>query len=178
MRMHVKPLIYVAGPIAGHDYDTVTRWRVKVQRALPECEILTPMRGKEYLEKYEIMPLTSEQLTSEGRDFRGDALDAEISSTRAIIRRDTWDVERCDLVLANFLPGDESGKVSIGTACECYLAAYLHKPVVQVLTAGGPHDHPFITGAAWVVVRTLDEAFAAARIALNLPVALNLKGRL
>lgn len=164
-------LIYAAGPIAGHDYATAADWRLKLQNRLPlSCEVLTPMRGKEYLEAYREMPFTAEQLTSEGSDFRGDALDAEISSGRAIVKRDTWDVERCDIVFANLLAGDDAGSLSLGTACEIYLAAYLRKPVVTLTRKGSVHDkHPFVRDSSWAVVRTMEDALSAIRIALNLP---------
>lgn len=165
-----KPRVYVAGPIAGQSFEGATAWRDYAQERLPECEILTPMRGKDYLQAYAAMPLTSAELLGNGKRFKGSTVDAEISSERAIHGRDTWDVGRCDLVFANFLPGDEAGKVSIGTGCEVYLAKYLHIPVVEILTLGGIHDHPFITGSAWVVVETVEEGFHVARIALNLPV--------
>ena len=177
-----KPLVYVAGAIAGQSFGGATIWRDRVETALPECEILTPMRGKDYLQQFKTMPLTSAELVvggasgaigsaDEAREagFKVTNLDAAISSTRAIHRRDTWDLERCDLVLANFLSADEADKVSIGTSCEVYLTAYLRKPVVMILTPGGIHDHPFITGSAWVVVETPEEGIHAVRIALNLP---------
>lgn len=169
-----RPRVYVAGPIAGQTYEGATGWRDYVQSLLPGCEILTPMRGKEYLEQLPSMPLTSTELVSQGQGrivnpkLLLTTLQESISSERGIIKRDTWDVQQCDLVLANFLPGDKVGKVSIGTACEVYLAGYLRTPVVSVLTRTGIHDHPFITGSSWVVVDTLEEGFHAARIALNL----------
>ena len=172
-----KPRVYVAGPIAGQSYEGATAWRDYAQERLPECEILTPMRGKEYLAQLPAMPLTSAELVStaehtvaKSMGIKMSALEEEISSERAIHGRDTWDVRRVDLVFANFLPGDKVGRVSIGTACEVYLAKFLHIPVVEILVRGGIHDHPFITGSAWVVVETVEEGFHAARIALNLPV--------
>ena len=171
-----KPLVYVAGPIAGHTYDGATKWRDFIQSKLPECEILTPMRGKEWLEEFDKMPHTAQTLmASNNGELQEEAkqislLHQQMSSEKGIIRRDTWDVSRCDLVFANLLPGDEVDKVSIGTACEIYLAGFLHTPVVTMLRAGGIHDHPFITGSSWVVVNTVEEGITAARIVLNLEV--------
>lgn len=163
-----RPKVYVAGPIVGHSYDSATGWRARCEQELPGCEVLTPMRGKEHLAALANMPLTSEELVAGGENLDLSTLSGQMSSERGIWRRDTWDVSRCDLVLANFLPGDEIGKVSIGTACEVFLAGFLHTPAVAVLAPNGIHDHPFITGSCWVVVRTLEEGFRAARIALNL----------
>ena len=171
-----KPLVYVAGPIAGHTYDGATEWRSFIQSQLPECEILTPMRGKEWLDKFDEMPLTAQtlmasnngELQKQGKTIS--VLHQQMSSEKGIIRRDTWDVSRCNLVFANLLPGDESDKVSIGTACEVYLAGFLHTPVVTILEKDGIHDHPFITGSSWVVVHSVEEGIMAARIVLNLEV--------
>lgn len=169
-----KPLVYVAGPIAGQDYDGATKWRSFVQSQLPECEILTPMRGKEWLQQFAEMPLTAQTLMEfspkgETADLIT-PLEQQMSSEKGILRRDTWDVSRCNLIFANFLPGDEDKKVSIGTSCEVYLAGVLHTPVVAMLEQGGIHDHPFITGSSWVVVHSVEEGIMAARIVLNLGV--------
>ncbi|KKN68917.1 hypothetical protein LCGC14_0445740, partial [marine sediment metagenome] len=161
-----RPLVYVAGPIAGQSFGGATTWRGLCEANLPECEILTPMRGKDYLKQFPTMPLTSKELDvgtaadataapgtssveiAREAGLKVTDLDAAISSEKAIHRRDTWDIERCDIALANLLPGDEANKVSIGTACEVYLMSYLRKPVIEILTRGGIHDHPFITGSA------------------------------
>lgn len=174
-----KPLVYVAGPIAGHTYNGATEWRDFIQSRLPECEILTPMRGKEWLDQFDKMPHTAQTLMSGANGAEASKLananiisplHQQMSSEKGIIRRDTWDVSRCNLVFANFLPGDEVGKVSIGTSCEVYLAGFLHTPVVTMLEEGGIHDHPFITGSSWVVVHSVEEGIMAARIVLNLEV--------
>lgn len=174
-----KPLVYVAGPIAGHSYDGATKWRDFIQSQLPECEILTPMRGKEWLEKFDEMPHTAQTLLSGANGAESaklakanliNPLEQQMSSEKGILRRDTWDVSRCNLIFANLLPGDEIDKVSIGTACEIYLAGFLHTPVVTILEEGGIHDHPFITGSSWVVVHSVAEGIMAARIVLNLEV--------
>jgi hypothetical protein len=96
-----------------------------------------------------------------------------------VFQRDTWDVRRCDLVLANLLPAardryvERDGvmvsieRVSIGTLMEIAMAHAWGKFVVTVMPAGGEHDHIFVRRCSGVVVDTLEKGIWATLVALG-----------
>lgn len=134
--------VYLAGPIAGLSYKQAVQRRSKLkgQLELMGHRVISPMRAKEELRG-------TRKLGTNG--YVG------TNSDTAIFRRDTWDVRRCDLMVAD-LTGVK--KVSIGTMVELGMAWALGKYVVVVLPAGSVHDHLFVRQAASIVFETVDEA--------------------
>ena len=163
-----KPLVYAAGPIAGCTWEEAVEWRDHIVTALPECHILTPMRGKEFLKGMAAMPLTSAYVDPAAKSVMTE-LDAVISTQHPIVVRDHWDVARCDILFVNLLPSLSTGKSSIGTCFELAWAWKYQKPAVVVMNDGNPNDHPFVREAAYAVVPTTARAIIITRTLLDLP---------
>lgn len=135
------PIVYLAGPIKGHSYDTVVEWRdVATAQLMPGILALSPMRHK--------MHLADERRI-------GDAYEQQLSTASAIVARDRNDVRRCDLVLAYLLGYDD---VSIGTCIEVGWADAFRKPLVVVMNEGDAHWHGMIRQIAAEVFPSLGEA--------------------
>ena len=105
------------------------------------------MRGKDYLKSY-------------GRLFGGENNDGSysefpMSSAQGLFRRDIFDVQHCDVLLANF---EGATALSIGTCMEIQRAYDLGKYVITVVAKGTIHDHAFIRQASSVCVESLEEA--------------------
>lgn len=164
-----QPIVYTAGPIAGCTWDEAVDWRAWVAPQLPECDVRSPMRGKEFLRELKcIIPGGGDKVQSD--ELAVEAVDAAISSQHAIVVRDHWDVQNADVVLVNLLPSLELGKASIGTSFELAWCWKYQKPAVVVMQhEGNPNDHPFVREAAYIVVPTLDASIAVVRQLLNLP---------
>jgi nucleoside 2-deoxyribosyltransferase len=153
-----RPTVYLAGPITGLAYSTVTDWRREFATVLEDAGAvgLDPMRGKDYL------ALMSAAI--------GSSYDAEgawpLSTSKGIITRDRWDATRCDVLLVNVLGAE---RVSIGTVMEVAWADDRRKPIVLVMEPeGNPHDHPMIREAAGFIVSTLEDAMSVVGAILGL----------
>ncbi len=179
------PVIYVAGPMAGLTWQGMEDWREEVRQRMPDCEIRSPTRGKDWIKDVKQL---------DGMDY-----DKQLfGSIGAVIKRDHWDVKSSDLILANFLDPSmvsvrdilaEHGKLqvakdmgltdellalvtvqaSIGTGCEYGFAYAYHTPVIAVMRKNSIHRHIFILGITLEVVPTLNAGIFAARKLLNLP---------
>lgn len=149
-----KKRIYAAGPISGLTYDQAANgWRARLMELLPEFEIMSPMRGKEFL------------ASKEGKLFG--AYDEHPISTKAgILGRDRNDVKTCDLMVACFL--EDEGHTSMGTSMEFGWADAWRKPVILVAEKDNLHRmHPMLNGASTYTVETLEEAADLARLLLT-----------
>jgi nucleoside 2-deoxyribosyltransferase len=138
--------VYLAGPITGLNYEQSVGWRNLAKEDLKEFGIdgFSPMRGKEFLEKYNI-------LSGEKNIYAFDPL----SSDRGIMTRDRLDATTCDLMLVHLLGAK---KVSIGTVMEIAWADLYRIPIVCVIEKeGNPHDHPMTRQALGFRVETLEE---------------------
>jgi hypothetical protein len=69
---------------------------------------------------------------------------------RAVTQRNRFDVQRADLILANFLGANgPPARVSIGSVGELFWADAYRKPIVLVRErAGNVHDHSMINDLA------------------------------
>jgi nucleoside 2-deoxyribosyltransferase len=142
--------VYLAGPITGLSWNGATSWRVyaSTQFVRHSIEAVDPLRGKHYLSGEKSIALNYDEHA--------------MSTSKAITSRDRFDVERCDLVLANFL-GSDPHRTSVGTVVELGWADAFRTPVILC----APPDHPLrlhpITSqiAAWEV-DDLDHAIAIA----------------
>lgn len=155
----MKPLVYLAGPIAGLAYDDATNWRFQARYALGErgIETLDPMRAKQALASRGGVISTS---------FRDYEKQGAFFTSRGIMTRDFNDVRRSDAGIVNLLG---TTKVSAGTVMELGWYFALQKPVVVAIEASGnPHDnHPMISEAMRFRVTSLEEAIDAVAIVLN-----------
>ena len=134
----MKLKVYLAGPITGLTYEGATDWRQAVVDWLKDYDIVgvDPMRGKNYLR--DGGPLD-------------DAYPQHVMSTqKAIVTRDRFDIMNCDLVMMNLLGAKN---ISIGTMAELGWADAYRKPIVLVMEPeGNPHDHAFVREiAGWRV---------------------------
>ena len=163
------PIVYLAGPIAGCSWDSAIDWRKWATKRLPECDVLPPMRGNEFLKEIDDLG-TGEDHMNVVQTAARDAVERAIVSQHAIVGRDIWDVKMADMLLVNLLPSIDTGIASIGTCFELAWAYMLHKPaVVAMQESGNPNSHPFPREAAYVIVDTLEEAVFVTRQLLNLP---------
>lgn len=154
----MKPLVYLAGAIAGLQFDEATDWRVQATALLRErgIETLNPMRAKN-------------ALSARGRistDFHDYEENGAFFTSRGIMTRDSTDVHRSDALLVNLLG---LKKPSLGTVMELGWAYILNKPaIVAIEKSGNPHDnHPMIHEAMRFRVESVEEAIDAVAIVLN-----------
>lgn len=139
--------LYLAGPITGLSYGESVNWREYVSNHLPEyIAAVSPMRGKQYLDKEQVIALSYE--------------DIPLSCRKGITCRDRYSVMACDMLFVNLLGAT---KVSIGTVMEIAWADMLRKPIVLVMEKeGNVHEHPIIQEVVGFHVHTLDEGIAIA----------------
>lgn len=136
--------IYLCGPISGASYQGATSWRESTKAYLQNCgfEAYSPMRGKEYLSTQQSIPALQQDAH-------------KLAQNQAINARDSWDVRRCDILLANL---EDAQRVSIGSLMEIADAWNQGKYIVLVMKPGDIHDHPFVRARASIVFEFLDEA--------------------
>lgn len=149
--------VYLAGPIAGLNYEGATSWREYTKNSLGQSGIqgYSPMRAKEFLDGIEKFSLHT---LEENDPYR--ALNV-LASIDGIIGRDSFDVRTCDLVLANFVGATA---ISMGTIWELGLAYGLNKPVVVAMEdKGNPNDHGLAIGSCRWRVKTLEEAIVVTK---------------
>lgn len=158
-----RPIIYAAGSMAGLEWDKANDWRQWLRMVMYDCEVRSPMRGKEALRALQTIPNASESL-GESAGIKG--LDAAVSSQHGIMVRDYYDVSTCDILFVNLL---YATTVSIGTVSEIAWAYAFRKPVILVMEEKGVHAHPFVLEAAYVRVDNLVDGVVVARTLLNLP---------
>jgi nucleoside 2-deoxyribosyltransferase len=156
--MAAKPIVYLAGGIAGLvGYDAVD-WREAAAEELRErgIETLNPMRAKRVLSGGNTI----------SRDFHDYEHHGAFFTSQGIMVRDSADVRRCDALLVNLLG---LVKPSLGTVMELAWAHLMQKPtVVAIEPTGNPHDgHPMISAAIHFRVPTLAEAVDAVAVVLN-----------
>ncbi len=151
-----RPLVlYLAGPITGLGYADALDWRDEVRTRLavsaPHVECVDPMRAKQHLAGIE----------SIGPHGHAGGL----LNSHAVVARDMWDVERCDVVLLN-LTG--ARQISIGSMVELGRASACGKFVIVVLSPEelgeeayanrNPHDHLFVFELASMIAPSIAEA--------------------
>lgn len=155
-----RPLVYLAGPIAGCTLEGATDWREEAHWALDNCNIetLSPMRAKNAL------PSGGDRI---GQDFRQYQEQGVFYTSRGIMTRDFNDVKRCDAALVNLL-GQKT--YSVGTIMELGWMYLLRKPVIVVIEKeGNIHDqHPMVHEAiGGLRFDSLDAAVYATAVVLG-----------
>jgi nucleoside 2-deoxyribosyltransferase len=144
----VKYLVYLAGPIRGLDYAGATDWRDEVRRRMPpHIECASPMRNKEFLKSEKVIDEVARGYTH------------PLATRHGITARDRFDVQRCDLMLVNFVGAE---RISTGTCVEFGWADSLRKPIVMAMEPGNVHEHPILLDVAGFIVPTLEEAIEIA----------------
>ena len=153
-----RPLVYLAGPIAGISGADATDWREYAADNLDavDIECLSPMRAKSALADQEKISTNYHDYEKLGTFF----------TSKAIMARDFNDVRRCDVLLVNLLGAP---RPSLGTIMELAWAFALQKPaVVAIEPSGNPNDdHPLIHEAMPFRVDSLDDAVDAVAVVLN-----------
>lgn len=153
-----KPLVYLAGPIAGITGYEATDWRTLAAHRLEihNIETLSPMRAKQSLGEQSRISVNYHDYEKLGTFF----------TSKAIMARDFNDVKRCDVLLVNLLGAP---RPSLGTVMELAWAYALQKPAVVAIEAEGNvnDNHPMIHEAIPFRVETLDEAIDAVAVILN-----------
>lgn len=145
--------VYLAGPISGLTYGDAIDWREQATIELARANIVafSPMRFKKFLD--------------DGNEIHSGNYPNPLGTTRGIMTRDFFDVNRADLIFVNFL-GTKS--ISIGTVMEVAWAYQLRKPVVIAAEANNPHvTHAMMQEAIGYRVDTLTEALAITRHVLK-----------
>ena len=134
--------IYLAGPISGESYEGVMahinkrRWILE-----PHYEVLHPMTGKSYLRTE--------------TKFKAVGYDNPVSTNRAIVGRDHWMVNQCDILYADLI---NTEIVSIGTVCEIAWAYEMRKLVILALEEVNIHQHAFVLEMADTIFPSVEEA--------------------
>ena len=153
-----RPLVYLAGPIAGISGVDATDWRhySLARLEIHAIECLSPMRAKHSLVEQEKISTNYHDYEKFGTFF----------TSKAIMARDFNDVRRCDVLLVNLLGAP---RPSLGTVVELAWAFAMQKPAVVAIEAqGNPNDgHPLIHEAVPFRVETLDDAIDAVAVILN-----------
>ena len=148
-----RSCIFLCGPITGQSPDGITEWRKYARNKLAAAEIsvLDPTRN-----------VTDASVGSE-KSLSDKARLARMLHGHSTVQRDRFDVERCDLVLANFLGcSGERARVSIGSVGELFWADAFRKPVVLVREEShNVHDHAMLNDLAGWIFSDLDVALAA-----------------
>ena len=137
-------LVYLCGPITGSNETDATTWRQKVHQSLPSTIVcIDPTREiPDYVRQ-------AETKNGKGRLER-------LVHGQATLTRDRMDVQRCDIVLANFLGAKQ---VSIGSVGEIFWADSYRKPVIIVREENGnPHDHDMLNSIACSIYHSLEPA--------------------
>lgn len=135
--------VYLAGPITGLNFKEATNWRRQTARVIQSLghAAVSPMRGKDYLKQ-------EDEILSDYED------DHPMSTAKGIYGRDSFDVQHCNVLFVNLVGAE---KVSIGTVMEIQMGRCYGKYVLLCMEEGNVHDHPFVTEAASIIVRSVEE---------------------
>lgn len=148
------PKVYLAGPITGLSYEEARHgWRPEFAGYLDRSiQPLSPMRQEGHLAEVK-------NIAAHGYEHN------PLSSSRGIVAKDLLDIERCDLVVFNFLG---STKVSVGSVWEMGYAKKCGKPIILIIEpkpskdviiiGPNPHDHLFVTETADFTCHGVQEA--------------------
>lgn len=116
----MKPLVYLAGPISGLNFEGATDWRDQVKNHFDQFGVkaLSPLREQEHLKEVGIFTDSAKETSR---------LKSPMSTPKGLTIRDRWDAMRCDVLLVNLL---DATKVSIGTVMEIAWADSKNIPIV------------------------------------------------
>ena len=134
--------VYCARPISGCSFDEVVNYYQDTVDCLKGMgyDVLYPMCGKSYL-RNEV-------------EFKAHGYDHPLSTNHAIVERDHWMTQSCDILLV-YLIGAKT--VSIGTVAEMSWAHHMGKHTVVMMEPGNIHQHAFVLDMADVIFPTYQE---------------------
>ncbi|WP_439357745.1 nucleoside 2-deoxyribosyltransferase [Bradyrhizobium sp. DASA03007] len=127
----MKPLVYLAGPISGLNFEGATDWRQWAKAELHQFGIkaLSPLREQEHLKEVGVFTNAAKETAR----FK-----SPMSMPKGLTIRDRWDAMRCDVLLVNLLMAP---KVSIGTVMEIAWADSKGIPIVCAIEDDGSNVH-------------------------------------
>jgi nucleoside 2-deoxyribosyltransferase len=143
----MRGFAYLAGPITNAgSFELATNWRYQVGLWLEDMEIgsYSPMRGKGFLKN-------NWKLKLDG------SYDHILSTSKAIVNRDYFDIMRSDVMLVNLLGTD---RASIGSCIEFGWAHGNDTPIVMVVGEHNIHQHAMLKEMATFITADLEEGVA------------------
>ena len=148
----MKHRVYLAGPIAGLNYEGAQTWRNEVAKALDSdrVETLTPMRGKQFLK--------------EVADISKVSYPDVIANSKGVTRRDFNDTVTSSCLFVNLLGAKT---VSIGTVMEIAWAFQARVPSIVIMEKGNVHEHLMIEEASHYIVDSIEAGVRLAKLLLN-----------
>lgn len=141
-----KLFVYTCGHMTPFSAEDARQWRDWVTTQLEPygVEVVSPMRGLEYLEGKRVVGILPEEGTGLSKE----------QAREAAIARDLWDIQRADIVLANLT----SEAHTTGSIAEMAWAYLLRKTIVLVAPEGKYYaEHPFTRGMASLRFDTLEQ---------------------
>jgi hypothetical protein len=143
--------LFLCGPITGRSPEEAMNWRhYVIDRLSPGIHAIDPTRDEP----------DGVRRSTESRELTV----TRLMHGKAVVSRDRFDVQRSDLVLANFLGAKT---VSIGAVGEIFWADLMHTPVIVVREeSGNPHDHDMINEIASWIFHDLDAAISKIEVIL------------
>lgn len=148
--------VYLSGPITGLTYDSARGWTQYAKNKLEPFGIdgYMPLRGKDFLRK-----ISSQKILG----AMGHSADP-LSTPKAIVSRDYYDVASSDAILCNLV---DATRVSIGTVAEIAWAWQLKKPIVLVMEKElNIHEHAFVREMCTHQTTNLDIAIDLVKLIL------------
>lgn len=121
--------IYIAHQISSLSYEEVTHYyhTMKVTLETFGYDVLNPMTAKGFLRTE--------------KKFKSHGYGNPISTNHAIVERDRWMVNQCDVFYCDF---SGTVNVSIGCICELAWASLWGKHTITVIPKDNIHQHAFI----------------------------------
>lgn len=127
----MKKYVYLCGQITGLSYQEARYgWRQQVVEAMADTDAicLSPMRAKAHLSD-------RTELSKWGDP------DSVLSCPRGLTTRDRFDVQRSQVLFANFM---HMGKISVGSMIEFGWADALRIPILCCMEEGNLHEHAMV----------------------------------
>lgn len=142
-----KGTVYLSGPITGQSYNMARYgWRKYVSdRLAPGITVLSPMRHEGHLKEIGIIN-------------EANLPDHFFTKSKIIVQKDKLDIQRSDIILANFLGAKT---VSKGTLVEIGMAYAMDKTIIACLEPRGNPNDSFFVHEPSLVLASLDQAIEA-----------------
>jgi nucleoside 2-deoxyribosyltransferase len=136
-------IIYIAGSISGQKAQDVVNYFQSTKRILTEAGFTV------------LNPMTAKKTFRNDIKFKAEGYSYPAATNHAIIERDRWMVQQCDILYCNLTMAQI---VSIGSTMELAWAHQLGKHSVVAMQADNIHRHAFILEAADIVWETHEQA--------------------
>lgn len=136
-----RATIYLAGGIAGMEWNECNLWRENVEQLFPDCKVLNPLRV--FCHPQETQDTGTDQYSlpfdRKHPDARINALDRTPRNDR--FSRDYQDIFNSTHIFMNFIGAKQR---SVGTTIEFGMAFGLNRPVVMAMEPGNPNENEFL----------------------------------